>query len=507
MKQQTTDKLLTLGMALYSDKRSMERRVRGIFARKCSAGATIALAAALTLSLLAGAFTTACQPAQSGQGAQTPQAGAAKEAGEAAPQSGATLYETLGVPQHWSWSTKSSDQQLNLSADVDITLPSVNQVPVATATMRKFTEEDLKKTVRALFGENAQFTLPESMTKEAIEAQIALYDDAEVRNKSSETPNEQELALYEKSRTSYETLLEQSPFGAEAGELPLAFYNQIDVAGNLAPGFFGKTQQEGYDFLLTLKNETESPFGYYGETSYLYASMGAGGYCGYYGTTKSAPDGVSLTKEQAIEQATAIAAQLTDELVFCYAAPVHGNETSGREEGWACVFMRAVNGFPTAYVSQDVNGDLATDILLAQSYERITIVMDDLGVADFQWVNPMQLTAVTQQNAQLLSFEDILAKVPDAFRARFDYDVTRAAEPLTATITGVSLGLMRVGASGGDSFTFEPVWSFFYQLGEEPGDDYYIGTENNMYDGYPAVSSAITLSALDGRVIDRNIGY
>ena len=60
----TTDQLLTLGMALTSDRRSMERRVRGVFARKRSAKSVLALSLVLALTLGFAAFTTACQPGQ-----------------------------------------------------------------------------------------------------------------------------------------------------------------------------------------------------------------------------------------------------------------------------------------------------------------------------------------------------------------------------------------------------------------------------------------------------------
>ncbi len=58
----TTDQLLTLGMALTSDKRSMERRVRGVFARRKSAKGALILSLLLVLALGFAAFTTACQP-------------------------------------------------------------------------------------------------------------------------------------------------------------------------------------------------------------------------------------------------------------------------------------------------------------------------------------------------------------------------------------------------------------------------------------------------------------
>ena len=59
-----TDKILTLGMALTTDKKAMERRVRGVFARKTSAKSVIALSLVLTFTLGIAAFTTACQPEQ-----------------------------------------------------------------------------------------------------------------------------------------------------------------------------------------------------------------------------------------------------------------------------------------------------------------------------------------------------------------------------------------------------------------------------------------------------------
>jgi len=59
-----TDQLLTLGMALTTDRRAMERRVRGVFARKKSAKGIVALSLVLALALGFGAFTTACQPGQ-----------------------------------------------------------------------------------------------------------------------------------------------------------------------------------------------------------------------------------------------------------------------------------------------------------------------------------------------------------------------------------------------------------------------------------------------------------
>ena len=66
-KPHSTDQLLTLGMALTTDKKAMERRVRGVFARKTSAKGVLVLSLMLALALGFAAFTTACQPGQDAQ--------------------------------------------------------------------------------------------------------------------------------------------------------------------------------------------------------------------------------------------------------------------------------------------------------------------------------------------------------------------------------------------------------------------------------------------------------
>ena len=60
--QDTTDKLLSLGMALNADRATMEQRIRGIFSRKKSGIAALTAAVLLTAAVGIGCFTTACRP-------------------------------------------------------------------------------------------------------------------------------------------------------------------------------------------------------------------------------------------------------------------------------------------------------------------------------------------------------------------------------------------------------------------------------------------------------------
>ena len=103
MKAHSTDQLLTLGMALITDKRAMERRVRGVFARKRSAKGALALSAVLALALGFAAFTTACQPGKSAQ-SLTPIPLEQTMQGNSAPENTADMPESGAAEMHWkSW--------------------------------------------------------------------------------------------------------------------------------------------------------------------------------------------------------------------------------------------------------------------------------------------------------------------------------------------------------------------------------------------------------------------
>ena len=503
MKPHSTDQLLFLGMALTTDKKAMERRVRGVFARKTSAKSVIVLSLVLALSLGFAAFTTACQP-ETGV-TQQPGRILGKQP-EAKLSTSSPLYQLLDVPKHFSWDQDGFDNIFHYTADVDIILPDVSSVPVATASIREFTEEDLVSVSRVLFGEEAAYSYSLDQTKESISNALKEQQAQLGSLKAEKEPNTRYIEQCQKMIDFYEQVLPDAPAAAEQAAMPLKITKKLSPWFEDAEGFFGDITKDGYLFHLLVENDAASKDGYYGTRNYIYASMGDEGYCPYYGTVKLAPEGVAISQAQAEQQAKAIATQLTDELQLCYSAAVHGNDVNDRKEGWACVFMRAINGFPTAFVSEDVNSDVGLDVPYAQEYETMTIIIDDHGLADFKWINPMTVTSVEQDQVELLSFQEIVARVPYEFNLKH-HSWVEDDIGMDFTITAVTFGLTRIGASGAGSFTYEPVWNFFYELGTSPMEDWSLQDRDALLGGYPYVASAMTLSAIDGRQIDRNTGY
>ncbi len=502
MKHQTTDQLLILGMALTTDKKTMERRVRGVFARKTSAKGVVFLSLLLALALGVGAFTTACQPGQAGD---VPGRILGKQP-EAKLSTASPLYQTLDVPKHFAWDQDGFDGIFHYTADVDIVLPDVSSVPVARASIREFTKADLEEVSRVIFGEDATYTYPLNQTKTSISQTLASEQDLLETLQAEEKPNARFIEQAQRYIAFLSDQLTTAPATVDERSMPLELTRKISPVLDDSTGFFGDISKDGYSFHLVVGNELASVDAYYGARSYIYASMGDEGYCPYFGTAKFAPEGVAITQQEAEQQAKAIASQLTDELQLCYSAAVHGNDLNDRKEGWACVFMRAINGFPTAFVSADVNGDAGMDVPYAQEYETMTIIMDDRGLADFRWINPMTVTSVQKETPELLPFQEIVNRLPYEFNMKYHSWIEDEIE-MDFTITAVTFGLTRVGASGAGSFTYEPVWNFFYDLGTSPRKDLIVTSKEDDFGGYPYRMGAMTLSAIDGRLIDRNTGY
>lgn len=185
-------------------------------------------------------------------------------------------------------------------------------------------------------------------------------------------------------------------------------------------------------------------------------------------------------------------------------------------------FTRSIDGVTENYA-------LAKDVPLMEgqyqqtvSNESVKITVGKEGIIIFEWWTPTQLTEMKSQNVNMLRFEDI----QDVFRKQIILDnlYTSAAEIASAYNLPVSekyiiiekakLGLMRVLRQGHEGeYLMIPVWDFYgyekvtfenleaareMQLDVNENGEYIL---KNMYQSY------LTISAIDGSIIDRQQGY
>lgn len=534
--------LYALGMGCGQGRKALEKRVRGIFMTRRTKPTARMAAGLLALLLFVACFTTACQPTPEepivigkGDGLDdliqaTPSASSIASPSESTLDNDA-LYTKLAVPKHWSFETTALADKLNITADVDIELPGVSQLPAATASLSAFTQEDLDKIAEVLGVGDATWTeINNEMTKEEI-GDYLIGRRADLERVKAEEPNNSEaienigasIEYYEKHYMDApdKIELENIEFKICEGE-EVGFYDEVVTCY----GFHGITQVDGQPFELYASSGYNSD-----KVRMIWANFNS-----FHGARVDEPYGVSLTKEQAVKQASEIAAQLTDELTLCCAAPAAAfiqEGGSSRNWGWACVFMREINGCPTAYATTDVGSSMEGEVREPIRYEKMVIVMDDMGMVSFNWETPMTIESIDNPDVTLLSFDKIAQRAAAQIGQYWAYNAIEAksmsgedmSDPgCTAIITKVELGLMRVAKADSDDYYYIPVWNFFTDLehtddywertGKEPysqDEDDVVDEDGNprcpLFDGYGSDGAPVTINALDGSVIDRDLGY
>jgi len=522
---------LALGMARGDTRQIAEKRIRGVFMNHKSNRKVKVAAIALASLLLFTCFTTACQPTPEeeviiGKGdglsdliQSTPDASNSVSPDGTSTQTNDALYTKLGAPEHWTYETTAFDDKLNITADVDVELPGISQLPAATATLSEFTQEDLDKIAEVLGVGDTVWKETDILTKEMIEELLVQERAALARLKSENNPGE--AIMIEKTEDAIKNYEQQYDNAPKASDLQTIDFNIGEVSygeDRNAVGFKGITQVNNQSFCLTARSAINGQ-----SVRNVYANYGAEQVL-FAGTYLDKPYNVSLTKEQAAEQAIEIAENLTDELTLTCVVPAATDGNISRKWGWACVFMREINGCPTAYESTDVGSSMDNEVAEPIPYEKMIIIMDDMGMLGFSWESPMKIKSIDNTNVGVLSFDEIKERAIEQLAQKWIYQAD--ADPgCTVKINKVELGLMRVSITNSNEFYYIPVWNFFAELNntddflkrmEELGKSVSNKSEDAV-DAYgnpakttalfPQAWGAVTVNALDGSIIDRNLGY
>ncbi len=532
-----------LGMALSHTEKNAEKRIRGAYMNCKSKRSTKLMAGVLAIILFVGCFTTACQPTpekpvvvNKADGLDslieaTPSASCSESPSNTAQPNNDALYEKLAAPRHWTFEEKALDGKLNLAADVDIELPNVAQLPAATAVLSEFTQEDLDKIAKVLGVEDCVWTeIDHTMTKDQIEQEILDYKARRAEFKAE--GNDELVKQMDENIEAYEQMYDDAPSEIKPQNIEFKI-GEISSCEDLKTG--EKLTETGFQGTTQVNNQ--SFFFYAGsainDDSVKWIRAIYGTELDFFGGIYvDKPFGISLTKEQAEIKAGEIAKKLSEDLKLCHVYPSTTLiQEAGRKWGWACVFMREINGCPTAYESTGIGSDIKTTLKNPIAYEQMTIVMDDQGMVSFEWQTPMAIKSIDNPDVSLLPFDQIAERAKEGVVQRWAYETVGrknnegkdVSDPgCTAKITKVELGLMRVAKANSDDYYYIPVWNFFSDLehtpgyyermGFEPASKYETVDENGninsgVADGDPFAWGAITVNALDGSIIDRNLGY
>ena len=480
---------------------------------------SLLLLACLALGLLAGCQATPDTPAvvqkDQEQMLQTAQQG----------KDNSALLAALEVPERFTGDWTGVNGFVHVTADAEIILPNADKIPTGSIGRRDFTQEDADNLMRVLLQGNTLYKelgLTKQQVLERLEQLQAMQ--------RGEIPVDLDGG-YEALPGAIEGWAEYARTAPDGDERVPAETSFVSRSENLEE-IKGWTEVDGKVMHFFIQN---CP-GFLDHAN-VYVD-------GYGDLNFSSAIAISLIQdelpetltvefplEDAIRQGDALMAELGFEHVVCDEAyPVLFTRSmpnavakgeaddAPSEESWKNLilatgyelqYVRCVNGFPISWTP--IRGGAAPEnesYSGAWHYEFITLDYTKDGLVYFYWESPHTEPVLQVEDTQLMPFDqiaDIFAKMimvknsdVQVANERNGFDTVRNYD-----ITKVKLGLMRIKAKGSfDEGLLVPVWDFWGK--ERWESDSPLVQEIS---GEEPSKIILTINAIDGSMIDRELGY
>ncbi len=435
------------------------------------------------------------------------------------------LYDRLGAPKYWTLDTEVNGVRV-VAENAPVILPVAGRAPAVEAKASSFTEDHLNRAVAALFGnQSIAWFDGGTVTKEQLAARIR-YWQALLPTAEDEAHSEYWAQRLRECTEAYD----RAP--SEGDLAPIALvpgaYTEDWGTPRTRQGLVARATVDGTEWILSLDqnygNErlTLAPAAHPQRNDIL-AETSYGG-----NPIIDTPWGVQLKKGDATAKGNAIVKAIDENYTLCFCGPAAARfaDEQGvtRLWGWGLVYMREVNGFPSAYASREIGDRMDDDESGVPVYERLFLVLDDEGPAYLEWQTPMEITRILGSDQTLLSFDEALSHAGNMIAAHWAYDLERDPGSY-GKIDKVKLGLQRIAKKGG-GFYYVP--AYFYYLDIVHTEEYLQRTNSgweNFYRneraalerrngvvnsdtfGYFREYNTVVINALDGTAIDLGKGY
>ena len=506
-----------LGMAVVNTKKTAEKRLKGIYMKQKSNRKGRLAAAMLACVMLITCFTTACQP--------TPEEEVVvgKDSG-VSPNN--VYYKKSDFPI--TYENSYSDSGVDIVFNASVKLPESEIMPTYRISQNTFSQDQVDSVIKALFGDTQMYA-PAAVTKSELEPAY-LQALADLKNKQ-EHPDQYEntVEYYQQQVNELKQRIDDAPKTDTLKPVD----SKLKKSSEQGIEYWSGRGDLGKDPMATLSitNSTNSSF--LGNNSYFEFKNGSA----YVDMSTlipvmqdNGPVKLNITENEAIQEADDVVRRLgADNMEYAACTTgimlsTDGHYTSDydpqRPQAYLIYYKRNVSGVPVTYDLRSFSNDFAEDSYTASTmYERIMVAVDDTGVTYIRWQGPISIDGVSVENNKIIPFEDmmILAKNQLSYSyAAYDENQQQPSGPAQAQplneiengrvvcnevhIQRITLGFMQLPVKDKDKHELVPVWDFFgcYETVYENG-------ARVMH--YQNDKSLLTINALDGSVIDRDLGY
>ena len=415
-----------------------------------------------------------------------------------------TAYDS---PAYWT-EVVQGYQNTTYEIDATITVPNVDKFPVVEVVPSMFTREQLDGITNALFPDCAiSLHDPNLLTKADIQGYIngCLDSIANVDKYHPEFSKEQReayIAEYEESfarwQEEYKTAPEEASetqvesiadvIGSEKWVYDFELKNQTKKLGSITLNITPKSEwDQRLTKLIVLFNETRKP---------------------------SSTARIDIHNHAEVRR---IAEQLVSQLPLSeYTFSCVYRDLNAHRDSSIAIFTKAYGGIQTGYIREHFYTTESQDSFAMQwDQEMIFVPVGPQGIGSFVWTSSSAEGNMLNENVTLLPF----SKIQELAMTSFSYVSLpwMGSEPppidYRAVVDEIKLSMMVVKMQdSADNYMAIPVWDFYgywYERYESQEKSGRMLDENLEYkfDDYPGATSLLTLSAIDGSIVNRSAGY
>lgn len=460
------------------------------------------LSAALAVTLLSG-----CGAAQTNTPAETSVNQAMLLEKSAQPQESAYTF-----PEKFTGDWTGQEGKLTIHADAQVVAELGTALPTATVEPREFNQEDVDNLLKVLLKGEPLYS--HVQTKQELQGHLDYINSPDWTSDPGKPSDPASLEARRKELNAWYT--------AEIAKAPEEKPILHGFSDSDDPKWIGGTATvDGTEWEVSIRNDTD-----YGWTSAYIERTD----CKYrkYDAPLSA-----VSKEEAVAQGNALMQELGIGYALVDAQPSQEYGEVGNRI-WKLYYAPSVNGIPVSgsrmdrmetwddgtqhpryqywvySASEEINPDI-----VSWKLESIYLDVSKEGILSFHWMAPSTQPVVQQAQSALLPFEEIASiantMLPEVIVGPKETPLTKLDQyngfdtRMDVDITKVSLSLMRIRDKGSLQGTIVPVWDFW-------GTSDWYDAEPNAY-GYQEkgmnyeYQPMLTLNAVDGTVVDRQLGY
>lgn len=174
-----------------------------------------------------------------------------------------------------------------------------------------------------------------------------------------------------------------------------------------------------------------------------------------------------------------------------------------QDAGYVFYFSRMMDGAPITF-TDSYGGNLEdhNSTLIPWSYERCEVVVGSAGIEKVEIYNPYHVEGIQTKNVKLMDFDSII-KIYEQMMEITNANMMDYYNKVVYHIRKVTLGYSRIYDPTVNSKTgiLVPVWDFFGGYDSESVE--YISKDSGEHSN----QSFLTINAIDGTIINRDLGY